>query len=177
MIYNYSLGGRNVNQFPGGGLGCLVFAVLIFVGGYYLLQGLYDLLLWAAPALLVLALIINWRVFPDTINSWVKSLESNPLSALISLAFAVLVFPFFALYILLKAIGYRKMEQLRREFGVPESPREPEGFVEFEELESTPKQTQDEAMEIPELPIEPEVQQPKKGQNPYDTFFDGEGRR
>ena len=162
MIYNYSLGGRNVNQFPGGGLGCLVFAVLILVGGYYLLQGLYNFLLWAAPALLVLALIINWRVFPNTIKSWVKSLETNPLSALISLAFAVLVFPFFSLYMLLKAIGYRKMEQLRHQFGAPESPREAEGFVEFEELESTPKRAQEDSNEIPELPIEPEIRQPKK---------------
>jgi len=177
MIYNYSLGGRNMNQFPGGGLGCLIFTVLLFVGGYYLLQGLYNFLLWAAPALLVLALIINWRVFPDTIKSWVKSLETNPLSALISLAFAILVFPFFSLYMLLKAIGYRKMEQLRQQFGAPESPLEPEGFVEFEEIESTPKRAQDEAIEIPELPIEPEVEKPKKGQNPYDSFFEGEGGR
>ncbi|MDO8365678.1 MAG: hypothetical protein Q7T20_02690, partial [Saprospiraceae bacterium] len=117
MIYNYSFGGRNLNQFPGGGLGCLIFSVLLIVGGYYLLQGLYYLLLWAAPALLVLALIINWRVFPDTLKSWLKSLEANPVSALLTLAIAVLAFPFFSLYIFLKAIGYRKMEQLRRQFG------------------------------------------------------------
>ncbi len=173
MIYKYSYSGRNLNQFPGGGTGCLIFAVLILVGGYYILQGLYYLLLWAAPALLVLALIINWRVFPDTIKSWVKTLETSPLSALLSLALVVLVFPFFSLYIFLKAIGYQKMAQLRRQFGETENPREAEGFVEFEELESTPKQTFEKETEIPELPAEPEKQQPKKDQNPYDTFFNG----
>lgn len=171
MIYKYSYGERNLNQFPGGGLGCLIFMVLLVVGGYYILQGLYYLLLWAAPALLVLALIINWRVFPDTIKSWLKTLEANPLSALISLAFAVLVFPFFSLYLFLKAIGYRKMEQLRRQFGEPENPREEEGFAEFEELESKPKRPFEQDDEIPELPAEPEKQEPKKDQNPYDTFF------
>ena len=171
MMYNYSIGSRNLNQFPGGGIGCLVFSILIFVGGYYLLQGLYYLLLWAAPALLVLALIINWRVFPDTIKSWVKSLESNPLSALLSLAVAVLVFPFFSLYIFLKAIGYRKMEQLRQQFGEPKNPKREEEFVEFEELESTPKRAFEEETEIPELPIELEKERPKKDQNPYDTLF------
>lgn len=170
-MYNYSIGSRNLNQFPGGGIGCLVFSILIFVGGYYLLQGLYYLLLWAAPALLVLALIINWRVFPDTIKSWVKSLESNPLSALLSLAVAVLVFPFFSLYIFLKAIGYRKMEQLRQQFGEPKNPKREEEFVEFEELESTPKRAFEEETEIPELPIELEKERPKKDQNPYDTLF------
>ncbi len=141
MVYKYSSGGGNLNQFPGGSLGCLIATVLVVVGGYYLLQGLYYLLLWAAPALLVLALIINWRVFPDTIKSWLKSLKTNPLSALLSLALAVLIFPFFSLYLLLKAIGYRKIEQLRRQFGEAETPAEDEEFVEFEELESKPKRT------------------------------------
>jgi len=171
MIYKYSYGGRNLNQFPGGGLGCLIFSVLLMVGGYYILQGLYYLLLWAAPALLVLALIINWRVFPDTLKSWLKTLQSNPLSGLLYLAFAVLAFPFFSLYIFLKAIGYRKMEQLRRQFGEPEPPREEAGYVEYEELESTPKRSFEEEPEIPELPAEPEKQQPKKDQNPYDSLF------
>ncbi|MFN0214005.1 MAG: hypothetical protein ACKVT2_07090 [Saprospiraceae bacterium] len=172
MIYKYSYSGRDMNQFPGGGLGCLIFSVLLIVGGYYILQGLYYLLLWAAPALLVLALIINWRVFPDTIKSWLKTLETNPLSALISLALAVLVFPFFSLYILLKAIGYRKMEQLRRQFGEPEYQRKEEVYAEFEELESTPKRGPNEETDHLELPKESEKQQRKKDQNPYDSLFD-----
>ncbi len=171
MIYNYSYGGRNLNQFPGGGFGCLIATVLVIVGGYYLLQGLYYFLLWAAPALLVLALIINWRVFPDTIKSWLKSLEENPLSGLITLVFAVLAFPFFSQYIFLKALGYRKMEQLRRQFGEEESPRNEEEFVEFEELESTPKRNFNDEDELPELPAEPEKPAPRKEQNPYDSLF------
>lgn len=171
MIYQFSSGGRSMNQFPGGGLGCLIFTALIIVGGYYVLQGLYYLLLWAAPALLVLALIINWRVFPDTIKNWLKSLETNPLSALLSLAVAVLIFPFFSLYLFLKAIGYRKMEQFRQQFGEPEKPSAQEEFVEFEELESKPKRSFEEEPEILELPIEPEPPKPKKDQNPYDSLF------
>ena len=170
-MYTNFLGNRNLNQFPGGGVGCLIFAVLIMVGGYYLLQGLYYLLLWAAPALLVLALIINWRVFPDTFKSWLKTLENNPLSALLYLAIAVLVFPFFSLYLFLKAIGYRKMDQLRRQFGGPEVKQEKEEYVEFEELESTPKGKFDKEHEFPDPPAEPEKQQPKKDQNPYDSLF------
>ena len=170
-MYNNFLGNRNLNQFPGGGVGCLIFAVLIMVGGYYLLQGLYYLLLWAAPALLVLSLIINWRVFPDTFKSWLKTLESNPLSALLYLAIAVLVFPFFSLYLFLKAIGYRKMAQLRRQFGTAELKKEKEEYAEFEELESTPKGKSNQEQEFPDPPAEPEKQQPKKDQNPYDSLF------
>lgn len=171
MKYRYLYTGRDLNQFPGGGIGCLVFSVLLLVGAYYLLQGLYYLLLWAAPALLVLALIINWRVFPDTLKNWFRSLETNPLGALLALALAALLFPFFSFYLFLKALGYRKMEQLRRQFDGVENLREDEGFVEFEELESTPKRDVDEQDEMPEIPAKPEAPRPKKDQNPYDSFF------
>ena len=150
----------------------MIATVLVVVGGYYLLQGLYYLLLWAAPALLVLALIINWRVFPDTIKSWLKSLETNPLNALITLALVVLVFPFFSLYLFLKALGYRKMEQLRNQFGQAEMPpEEEEGFVDYEELESRPKRNYSMDDAIPEPPAEPVKEEPKKEQNPYDSLF------
>lgn len=169
MIYKYSYGGRNFNQFPGGSLGCLIATALVIIGGYYLLQGLYYLLLWAAPALLVLALIINWRVFPDTIKSWLKSLETSPLSALFTLALVVLVFPFFSLYLFLKAIGYRKIEQLRQQFGQDENAAPPEdAFAEYEELESTPKRPFEDEADLPAPPPEPA---PKKEQNPYDSLF------
>ncbi|MFN0037662.1 MAG: hypothetical protein ACKVUS_21585 [Saprospiraceae bacterium] len=162
MVYKSFNSGRSISQFPGGSFGCLISAVLILVGGYYLLQGLYYLLLWAAPALLVLALIINWRVFPDTLKNWLKHLESSPLSALLALALVVLVFPFFSLYLFLKAIGYRKMEQLRRQFGAAENPREDEeGFAEFEELESKPKQPL--GIEAEEWPEESEKRRKDEG--------------
>jgi len=174
MFYQFTTGGRSLNQFPGGGLGCLVFFVLVAIGGYYIVQGLYSILLWAAPALLVLALIINWRVFPDTVKSWFKTLEANPLNALILLALAILVFPFFSLYIFLKAVGYRKLEQLRRQFNESNPDREEEAFVEFEELESTPKKanTAQETPNAPNIePAEPDPAPEKGKQNPYDSFF------
>lgn len=161
-------------QFPGGGFGCLIFLVLVAIGGYYIVQGLYSILLWAAPALLVLALIINWRVFPDTVKAWFRTLNDYPLSALLQLAFAILVFPFFSLYIFLKAIGYRQMERFRRQFGEPNPSHEEETFVEFEELESTPKKASSEQETPPAQIIEPAQQSPtpEKGkQNPYDSFF------
>lgn len=80
---------------PGGGLGCLIFAILLLAAGYYILKGLYFLLWWAAPALLVLALIVNWRVFPRTITSWLDTLETRPVHAVVQAAFAVIAFPFF----------------------------------------------------------------------------------
>ena len=164
-----------MGQFPGGGLGCLITAVALAIGGYYLLQGLYYLLLWAAPALLVLALVINWRVFPDTLRNWLNSLRTNPLSAIISLGIAVLAFPFFSFYLFLKALGYRKMEQLRQQYRDPNTHRaqQEEDFASYEELESTPKaptgQNSSQHTDLP--PVKPDIQVPPEEDNRYDSFF------
>ena len=164
-MYKYSSQGASLGRIPGGGLGCLLALALIVFGGYYALKGLWYVLYWAAPALLVLALIINWRVFPDTIKNWVKTLETNPVSGLIGAAFAVLAFPFFALWLFIKAIGYRKLASMKREFSNAEPPKEE--FVDFEELESRPlgKAPEAEILEVREK------EKPKKEENPYDGFF------
>ena len=118
--------------------------------------------------MLVLALIIHWRVFPDTLKNWLNTLETSPVSGLISAAFAVLAFPFFALWLFLKALGYKKMEIMNRAFESNQMP--PVEFVDFEEIESRPmgEAPEPEPMEAPE-PLEKE--KPKKEENPYDCFF------
>lgn len=123
-------------RFPGGGLGCLIFVALLVAAAYYVLKGLYYLLWWAAPALLVLALIINWRVYPRAITSWLDTLESKPVEAILQAAFAALAFPFFSLWLFLKAVGTRHLDRMQQTYT---EQTHPEGeFIEFEELESKP---------------------------------------
>jgi hypothetical protein len=139
MVYKFSQQGAQLGRVPGGGLGCLLAVALIVFASYYALKGLYYVLWWAAPALLVLALIINWRVFPDTLRNWLDTLETRPLAGIINAAFAVLAFPFFALWLFIKAVGYRKLENMKRTFENAQNPQNPESeFVDFEEIESRP---------------------------------------
>jgi hypothetical protein len=168
MMYKVSSQGPQLSRVPGGGLGCLIGLAVIVLVSYYALKGLYYILWWAAPALLVLTLIINWRVFPDTLKNWLKTLETRPLTGLVTAAFAVLAFPFFTLWLFLKALGYKKLESMKREFEASQKP--PEEFVEFEELESHPlgKPPEPEPLRKSE-PVAPE--KPKKEENPYDGFF------
>ena len=67
----------------GGGIGCLLFGVLALVAAYYILSGFFFLLWWAAPALFVLALIINWRAVLDTGQSLWKYIQTNPVAGLV----------------------------------------------------------------------------------------------
>ena len=121
---------------PGGGLGCMIFAVLLLVAAYYILKGLYFLLWWAAPALLVLALIVNWRVFPRTITSWLDTLETRPVHAIIQAAFAVIAFPFFTLWLFLKASGTRQADRMQRQFR--ENSSRQDEYTDYEEIDSKP---------------------------------------
>ncbi|MCB9306907.1 MAG: hypothetical protein H6565_09940 [Lewinellaceae bacterium] len=177
MMFYHSGRGRYAARFSGGGgIGCLIFGILGLVAAYYILKGFFIVLYWAAPALFVLALIINWRAVVDTFKSWLKSMETNPVGGLLTAALAVLVFPVFALYLFVKSLGYNRIEKIRREAGAQEGREEGE-FVEFEEIESFRKGEEDapEPMEPPDLP-EPQTDQPKKAapkkpDNPYDQFF------
>lgn len=192
FIYSSGQGFRGARFNGGGGIGCLIFGVIGMVAAYFILKGLFKLLYWASPVLFVLALVINWRAVVDTLKNWLKTMESNPIGGLLSAALAVLLFPVFALYLFIKALGYSKIQQMQREFGTNQAPTDE--FVEFEELESTPKggaraDTPIEPLVLPEK----EVESPQKGkskkpetkedptrphsagqgkpENPYDEFF------
>ena len=168
----------NGQRMPGGGFGCLLFTILGFALVYFVLKGLYWLLYWLSPGLLVLALIINWRIFPQTIQNWFKTLQSNPVGALVYLGLAILLFPFFSLYILLKAVGLKQLERMGNQtFGQQGAPGNEGEFTEFEEIESTPKTEprKPEPVEPPELPEKetpPGSSKEQKPDNPYDQMFD-----
>lgn len=192
FVYSSGRGYRSANFNGGGGIGCLIFGILGMVAAFFILKGLFKLLYWASPVLFVLALVINWRAVVDTFKNWLKTLETSPVSGLLSAALAVLLFPVFALFLFVKALGYSKVEQMQREFGADRNAGD--DFVEFEELESTPKggvkrDAPTEPLDLPVIESEEPAQQPdneagggkgkdqpgksdqKDPDNPYDAFF------
>lgn len=159
----------------GGGFGCLLFGILFLVAAYYILKGMFILLWWAAPALFVLSLIINWRAVADTGKDFLRLLERNPLGGLLLGALAVVGFPVLALYLFVRAIGYNKPQPFGSATGNAGQLAEDE-FVEFEELESRQKGEPAPAPEEPfdlEAPPAPEppAEAPPKEDNTYDQFF------
>jgi hypothetical protein len=174
----------NLNRRPGGG-GCLVFGIIGIIVAYYILKGLFSMLMWAAPFMFVLALIISWRAVADVGKRFLKLLETNPLVGLIVGALAVVAFPVLSLYLVIKAIGYNQAGTSNQAFNGQRQTTEPQDdFVEFEELESRPKSAPPapEPMKEPEIP-EKEIHQapaPKKTtpkapppppKNPYEDLF------
>lgn len=158
----------NRSMSTGGGIGCLVFGILGMIAAFFILKGLFTLLMWAAPVLFVLALVVNWKAVADTGKSFLSLLQRNPLGGLLLGALGVVGFPVLALYLFLKALGYNKLEAMKQQFGgQSNSSQQPaeEEFIEFEELESRPKN----APKPPE-PLEAPKDAPKQ-ENPYDGMF------
>ncbi|MGI9158470.1 MAG: hypothetical protein ACR2K1_01825 [Saprospiraceae bacterium] len=136
----------NRNNSPFGGLGCLIFGILGLVALFYILRGLYFLLWWAAPVLFALALILNWRLVAETGKSFIRLLQRSPVSGILLALISIFAFPLLALYLFLAAVGGRRMAQATGGFGTPfdggrrHAKQQPEDeFVEFEEIESKPK--------------------------------------
>jgi uncharacterized BrkB/YihY/UPF0761 family membrane protein len=143
---------------PLGGIGCLVVGILAVAGVYFVVQGLYRLLWWAAPALVVLALIINWKVVAGLATGYVQYLLRNPVGGILGGLLAVVLFPFLSVFILLAAMGGRRIDRVREQmnrsaehpefdnpFANPFARRPPDPaqlsdeFTDFEELESKKK--------------------------------------
>lgn len=115
--------------------------VLGLVVAFYVLKGFFTVLWWAAPVLFVLALVINWRSVANTGRWLLRTLQASPLRGLVLLVLGIVAFPVLSLFLFLQALGVRRVEQFRQEFGQGPGRRvEEKGeFVDYEELESRPK--------------------------------------
>jgi hypothetical protein len=131
FIYSNTTGGR-------GGFGCLLVGILVMVGLYYAVRGLFYLLTWAAPGLLALALLVEWRAVADTGRSYWELLKTRPVVGLVLGGLSVVGFPFLCLFLLFKAIGYRQLSRFGHSFGRPAEDPEEATLTDYEELESRP---------------------------------------
>ena len=148
-----------------GPFGCLFGLAFMALLGW-LFYHFYIFLWYAAPVFFILALLIDWKI-PA---AWGKRLllvfKENPLGGLVAMVFAAVFFPFTALGMFLNTLAKRRIERMQQEifgggspFGQPNQvskngPTEGE-YVDFEEIESKPKNGEN----------------PAHG-NDYDRFFE-----
>ncbi len=133
---------------------------------FYFIKALLYVLYIVSPVLIVAAIIINWRAVWDTAREFWALLQERPLSGLITLVLAALLYPITALYLLLRALGYRQMEQA---FGyVPREPSTAEygEYIEFEEIETNAPKQPPSIEDIEIEPIPPPDDLPKDGTHP-----------
>jgi hypothetical protein len=151
---------RKVDVNPFNSITSILFMVLVFVALYWLATGIFKLLSFAAPFLLVAALIINHKVVINY-GKWLWNLlKTKPLMGIGGVLLSIFGFPIIAGFLFGKALLFRKVDKMKTEF---ETKKYGE-FVDYEEVDEEPQIR----LELPEY----EKPKPKKNQTDYDQYFE-----
>jgi hypothetical protein len=108
--YQFSGGSRNP-------LFSILVAILVFVGIYYAIKGLYSLLYILSPVLLIAAAVLH---FPTVVNhgkSLVAGVRRDLVIGVLTILLQGVLFPFVFAWILFKAYANRRLERFRKENG------------------------------------------------------------
>jgi hypothetical protein len=150
---------RKTAQFRLDSIAGMLLMVAFFIGLFFLLRGLFWVLSWVAPVLLIAAFIIDRSVVINYGKWLIKTVKNNPLLGIAAIAFTAIgytvVFPF----LFIKALFKKKIKNAAQQHE-----REQQGeFVDFEELDSA--SSQEKPFELPPL-------EKKKKRGEYDQLFD-----
>lgn len=133
-----------------------ILALLFFVA-----KGVFTLLAYAAPVLILLALLINYKTIVNFLKFAWNLLRRNPLSGILLIVLSVIGFPILSGILFGKSILDRKISKLRQ---AHQAQREGE-FVEYEEVIRPGNRN---TVELP--PLEKEKRAEPK-ENPYKDLF------
>ena len=158
MYKEYRMGGSSS---PYGFLGPLIILALIFGSLFFLAKGLFWLLSWAAPVLLILTLIIDHKVVTNYFKYvWRMLSENLPFGLLLS-AVTIFGYPFVAGYLFFKAYAKRTLKKASEKYQQPQSE-----FTDYEVVD------EDESfLELPPLNKMKENAKTNNTSNKYDDVF------
>ena len=110
-----------------------LFLFLFMVGLFYLAKGLFWLLSWLTPAMIIATLIIRYQVWVDYGKMLWRNIKESPVTGILLTIVSILAFPFLTAFLLIKAILYNKVDNIEEEM----ERRKHGEWAEFEELDST----------------------------------------
>lgn len=144
----------------GNGIFGFIFLVLLLVGLFFLARGIFTILSWAAPVLIIGALIINYRTVINYFKFILSLLKRSALTGIIAILLSIIGFPILSGVLFGKAILDRKMRRLKQTY----IEREEGEFVQHEEVI---KRQPEEKLDLPPF----EKPQPEKKVNRYEDLF------
>ncbi len=85
----------------------LLMGVLFMVGLFWLAKGIFTILSWAFPVMIIATAIINYRVILG-FGKWVlNALKINPMIGIVIVLFSFLAYPLVGMFLLFKALASR----------------------------------------------------------------------
>lgn len=167
------MGYRRVDVNPFNSILSIIFLVAIFIGLYYLATGIFKILSFLTPVMLIAALVIDHRVVVNYGKWLVNTLRTNFVMGLGAILLMVFGYPIIAGYLLMKAFLSKKMESVQSEF----QERSRERYSDFEEVTSDPTEVDYEDLSEKPLDLnaprrpEPNKRTAKNDDSEYDQFF------
>lgn len=141
MIY------RKTSQFRINSLFGLLLLVAFFIALFFILRGVFILLIYTAPFLLVAAFFIDRSVIINHVKMLGNTLKTRPLAGAGLIALSLLGYMIVFPYLFLLAVLNRKIKDNHKRFE-----REQQGeFADFEEVESnSSKRTETHVIHLPD---------------------------
>ena len=150
---------KSSTSFTGSLLG-IVMVVGVAMVAWFAISGIFKILAWIAPFLLIATLVMKWTVVVDYAKFILATIKENPVKGLLYGAGTFLGFPLVVAYLFFKALTLRQVE---KRFGKKETK-----YAEYEEVEEQEVDDED-FLELPEI----EKAEPTKQSsgNEYEDLF------
>ena len=127
---------------------------------FFLAKGIFTLLSYVAPILIILSIIIDYTAIIDFGKFIVKLLKNNILVGILAILLTIVGFPFVAGFIFFRSIVRRKLKSIIKQHDPESQFKEPQ-FSEYEEIaEDT------DFLELPAI-----EESPKQAENDYEDLF------
>jgi hypothetical protein len=122
-----------------------VIGALILVGAFYFLKGLFWVLTWLSPILLIVTLIMNHHIVVDYLKMLWKQLLETPFFGVICIVMSFFAAPVIIFYLFGKMMLLRKakemqqrfeyqQESFKRQFEQSRPTQDADGFTPYEEI-------------------------------------------
>ena len=154
---------KRIDVNPLNALPIILILIAVFVGLWFVAKSIFFVLSYVAPVLLIAALAINHKVVVNYGTFLWNLLKKNPVMGVVGVLLSFFFFPVVCLFLFGKAMLYRKVDTLKKEFEAKHGGGTTEGeYTEYEEIE-LPKE--EKRIELPRRPLQ-------EKQNEYEELFD-----
>ena len=120
-------------------------------------KGIFTVLAWASPVLLIGAAIMDYTVITDFGKFLMKLIKDNPIMGIVTLVLSVVGYPILFGYLFFKALMRRQVNKIMKEAN-----KEPE----YDNYEEVNEEQDEDFLELPQI-----EKQSKKATSEYDDLF------
>jgi len=154
---------KRIDVNPLNALPIILILIAVFVGLWFVAKSIFFVLSYVAPVLLIAALVINHKVVVSYGTFLWNLLRKSPVMGVVGILLSFFFFPVVCLFLFGKALLYRKVDTLKKEFEAKHGGGTTDGeYTEYEEIE-IPKE--EKRIELPRRPLQ-------EKQNEYEELFD-----